>query len=116
VSAIETEAGFPTAEQLDFAELLSQLAGTEVVPVLGGFRVKETETHWVDVLRMIYNWRVARTPKDRPETYDRHWCFAGTSWVTLITAVHAVTEWDGADETDPPGWNKNGQTGEWRVP
>jgi hypothetical protein len=100
----------------EIAGLLSAIAGTEVTPVDGGFRVKETDTHQVDVLRMIFNWRIARTPKDRPEQYDRHWCYAGTSWATLVTAVHAAAEWDAADGTEPEGWNKNGQTGEWREP
>ncbi len=100
----------------EIAELLSALAGTEVTPVDGGFRVKETGTCQVDVLRQIYNWRIARTPKDFPMLYDRFWCYAGTSWVTLVRAVRAPAEWDGPDGTDPEGWNKNGQTGEWRAP
>ena len=65
---------------------------------------------------MIYNWRVTRTPKDMPFTYDRHWCYAGTGWPSLLAAVLAAAEWDGADNTEPVGWNKNGQTGEWRAP
>jgi len=100
----------------NLAATLSELTGTKVTVTDGGFRVKETPTHWVDVVRMIYNWRVARTPKDAPMTYDRHWCFAGTGWKSLVVAVLAATEWDGGDATDPPGWNKNGQTGEWREP
>lgn len=82
----------------------------------GGYRVKETETHWVDVVRMIYNWRVARTPKDAPWRYDRGWCYAGTDPASFITAVLAALAWDGADSTEPAGWNKNIQTGEWREP
>lgn len=110
-----TEAA-PFMETEEIAGLLSAIAGTEVTPVYGGFRVKETNTHWVDVIRQIYNWRITRTPKDCPESYDRHWCYAGTTWVTLIRAVQAAAEWDGADGTDPEGWSKNGQTGEWREP
>jgi hypothetical protein len=55
-------------------------------------------------------------PKSGPWWYDRHWCFAGTSFTTLLRAVQAAAEWDGGDDTDPFGWNKNGQTGEWREP
>jgi len=98
------------------AASLSELTSAPVTVIDGGFRVKETPDHWVDVVRMIYNWRVARTPKDAPMTHDRHWCFAGTGWKSLAIAVLAATEWDGGDFTDPPGWNKNGQTGEWREP
>jgi hypothetical protein len=77
---------------------------------------QETETHWVDVLRMIWNWRVATTPKDRPRIYERHCCYAGTSLLTLIMAVRAVAAWGGADGTEPEGRSKNGQSGEWREP
>jgi hypothetical protein len=111
-----TTSASPFMESAEIAEMLSALAGTDVVPVDGGFRVKETETHYVDVLRMIFNWRVARTPKDRPWSYDRHWCFAGTSFTTLLRAVSAVAEWDAGDGTGPAGWSKNGQTSEWREP
>jgi hypothetical protein len=106
----------PFMESAEIAGILSGIAGTEVTPIDGGFRVKETETHYIDVLRMIFNWRVARSPKECGWSYDRHWCFAGTSFVTLLRAVSAAAEWDGADDTSPAGWNKNGQTGEWRVP
>lgn len=27
-----------------------------------------------------------------------------------------MAEWDGAAGSEPEGWNKNGQTGEWRKP
>jgi len=102
------------ADAQEIAEILSVLTGAEAVPVDGGFRVKETETHWVDVNRMIFNWRVARMPKAEERSYDRHWCFAGTGFPALVRAVQAAVEWDGGDRTEPEGWNKNGQTGEWR--
>ena len=68
----------------------------------GGFRVKETETHWVDVVPMIYNWRLARTPKDSPLTYDRGWCYYGTGTASFTAAVLAAMAWD-----------KNAFTGEY---
>ena len=100
----------------ELAVMLSELTGSTVSVINGGFRVKETPAHWVDVVRMIYNWRVARTPKAMPMTYDRHWCFAGAGWPSLVAAVLAAAEWDVGDDTSPVGWNKNGQTGEWREP
>lgn len=111
-----TATASPFMESAEIAEMLTALAGTEVTPVDGGFRVKETDAHYVDVLRQIFNWRVTRSPKADPWCYDRHWCFAGTSFTTLFRAVQAAGEWDGGDRTDPEGWNKNGQTGEWRAP
>lgn len=101
-----------TAEEI--AGLLSGLTGTEVIPIFGGFRLRETETHFIDVMRMLVNWRVTETRKDFGVLYDRHWCFAGTGAVALLRVAYAVAEWDGADDTEPAGWNKNGQTGEWR--
>lgn len=106
----------PADQAQDIAGMLTAIIGTEVVPIDGGFRVKETGDHWIDVLRMFFSWRIVTTPKDCPEGYDRHWCYAGTSWIALITAAQAAAEWDGADGTEPEGWNKNGQTHEWREP
>lgn len=82
----------------------------------GAFRVKETPTHWVDVVPMLYNYRVARTPKSSPMTYDRGWCYAGTGIDSFTAAVLAAHAWDGGDDTEPEGWNKNLQTHEWREP
>ena len=82
----------------------------------GGYRVKETETHYIEVVRMIFNWRLATTPKHSPMTYDRGWCYAGTGLRSFMAAVLAAMAWDGADGSEPDGWNKNIQTGEWREP
>jgi hypothetical protein len=87
-----------------------------LVPCDGGYRIKETATHYVDVIRMIYNWRIARVPKACPMTYDRGWCYAGKGPDSFARAVLAAAAWDGADDTEPGGWNKNTQTGEWREP
>lgn len=98
------------------AESLAEATGLPVTAVDGGFRVKTTETHYIDVIRQLFNWRVTTTPKDNPLLYDRYWCFAGTGWLTLLTAVMAVADWDGSEDSEPEGWNKNGQTKEWRAP
>jgi hypothetical protein len=90
--------------------------GMGLQPCDGGYRVKETETHYIEVVRMIYNWRLATTPKHSPMTYERGWCYAGTGPVSFTAAVLAAMAWDGADGTEPEGWNKNIQTGEWREP
>lgn len=95
------------------AELLSELHGVPISQVSGGLRVKETETAWVDVMRMIYNWRVVRVLKDSPETVDRAWCYYGTDIATLLRAVEAAIAWDGGDGTAPAGWDKDARTGEY---
>lgn len=61
--------------------------------VEGGFRVKETATHYLDVIRMLSNWRLCTTSKSCSLTYDRSWCYAGTGIQSLITAVLAAEVW-----------------------
>lgn len=111
-----TASSLAEQQSREIADMLTAIAGTEVVPIDGGYRVKETDRHWIDVLRMFFSWRIATTPKDCPQGYDRHWCYAGTSVMALIRTAGAAAEWDGADGTEPEGWNKNGQTREWREP
>ncbi len=84
----------------------------------GGWRVKTNSagTHYVDIMVMLYNYRIALTPIAHPLEIDRHWCYAGHGRRTLLRAAAAALAWDGALDTDPVGWNKNGQTGEWRAP
>lgn len=81
----------------------------EVIP--GGLRIKETETHYIDVIEMIYSWRVVRTPKSCPESYDRGYCYfgfkeGGSKATALFVAVLAAYAWDGADDTDPEAFDK----------
>lgn len=88
----------------------------ELARTADGLRIKETETHRIFVIPMLYNWRIARSPKDNPMTYDRGWCYAGRGMASFVAAVLAAWAWDGADDTEPEGWNKNIQTGAWREP
>lgn len=94
-------------------EMPYQLVATEY-----GYRVKETETYYVEVTPMLVNWRLHTIRKDGgPLAWsDRFWCYAGRSQQSFVTAVAAAVAWDGSDETEPEGWNKNGQTQEWRAP
>jgi hypothetical protein len=88
------------------ADRAMQAVVIELTPILGGYRVKETETDYIDVVRMLFNWRLVRTPKDRPMTYDRGWCYQGNGPQALFVAVLAAYEWDGGDETEPIGYLK----------
>lgn len=82
----------------------------------GLWRVKTTADgrHHINLMAMLYNWRLCRTPTARPLTYDRWWCYQGLGEATFARAALAAFAWDGSDNTEPAGWNKNGQTGEWR--
>lgn len=80
------------------------------------YRVKETSTHYIEVIPMLVNWRLHTVRKDEgPMAWsERYWCYSGRDERTYVTAVLAAYAWDGADDTEPEGWNKNGQTQEWR--
>jgi hypothetical protein len=104
----------PDPSMLEHAGILAAGMGLEHID--GGWRVKTAGTHYLDVMRQIWNWRLVTTPLDDPLGYDRGWCYAGTGPASFLAAVLAAMAWDGADGTEPEGWNKNVQTGEWREP
>lgn len=89
------------------------------VDIGGGFlsyRVKTANGHHVDIRKMMFNWRIHTVVVGDEFFFGRFWCYAGTGLSVFTAAVLAAAQWDGADKTEPEGWNKNGQTGEWREP
>ncbi len=82
-------------------------------PIDGGFRVGETDTHYIDVMAQIVNWRLVEVPKADPLYVERHWCYEGRDVLGLIAAVGAALMWLESDDAEPTGWRKNGQTGEY---
>jgi hypothetical protein len=85
--------------------------GADLVPIEGGFHVKDLpDGKCVDVLRMIFNWRVVRTDMKLPDgthaSLDRGWCYEGTGLHSFLRAVGEAISWDGADDTEPAGWIK----------
>lgn len=87
------------------APLTDPLAG--LTPIDGGWHVKDLpDGRCVDVLTMIYNYRLVRSDRDH-SSYDRGWCYQGTGPATLLTTITAALAWDGADNTQPGGgWIK----------
>lgn len=81
------------------------------------YRVKETSTHYIEVIPRLANWRLHTVRKDEgPLAWsERYWCYVGRDERTYVTAVLAAYAWDGANGTEPVGWNKNGQSQEWRA-
>lgn len=95
------------------AEYLSMLTGKEIQDTDGGFLIKEADGEQVIVLyTMIFSFRIVRT--DGPSGYDRAWCYYGKDLITLIRAVQAALDWDGADDTSPEGWDKDAIRGVYR--
>jgi hypothetical protein len=70
------------------------------------WRVKETPTHYVDVLEMIWNYRIVTTPKSCELVWDRGWCYQGKDLAAFLAVMCAAMEWDGSDETEPEGYFK----------
>jgi hypothetical protein len=79
------------------------------------FRVRETETHYIDVAEMLFNWRVVATPKNFPYVYDAAYCYVGKDVPTFMRAVLGARVWGGPGTGDPPGYDKNPMTGEWNT-
>lgn len=78
----------------------------KLVTIDGGYRIKETASHFIDVMQMTYNWRITTTPKDFPGVYDRGWCYQGQGLAGFLPAALAALAWDGSDDTEPPGYFK----------
>lgn len=98
-----------------FDEVLRTFAenqhGVELTPIEGGYHVKDLpDGKCVDVLRMIFNWRVVRTNLKLDDgthaSLDRGWCYQGTGLESFLRAVGEALAWDGADDTEPEGWVK----------
>jgi hypothetical protein len=98
--------------------LLAPIVQGELIfrPFENGFRIKRVDRYYVDVVRMLYSWRITTTSSWCPMFYDRHWCYNGIGSAAFTAAVFAAAVWDGSDDTEPLGWNKNVQTGVWREP
>lgn len=97
------------------AAKLSVLYQTWIQPIDGGYRIKDTGTAYIDVMWMAFNWRVVRSYKDG-SGYDRGYCYFGNDVVAMLRAIDAALDWDGADNTDPPNWDKNVMTGKYGNP
>lgn len=72
-------------------------------------RVKTVGAYHIEVIPMMYNWRLHTLLVDG-EPYDwsvRFWCYEGRSHSALVAAVCAAMIWDGADDTEPVGWIKS---------
>lgn len=93
------------------AAKLSAIYDTKIESCDGGFRIDKPD-HDVYVLRMLYNWRIARGD-GTSYGFDRGWCYYGTDVITLLQTVKAALDWDGEDDTEPLGWDKNAFTGEY---
>lgn len=87
---------------------MSLIEELELTPIEGGFRVKTSADgrHYIDLLEMLFNWRIVTTPVACPVVVDRGWCYFGRDAYTFLKAVKAAQDWDGSDDTEPAGYDK----------
>jgi hypothetical protein len=79
------------------------LPGITAEPIEGGWRVKATDEHYIDVVEMSSCARITEQIKDFPRlTWRRYWCYYGPARVAA--AVLAANAWDAGDDTEPVGW------------
>lgn len=94
--------------------------GENLTPIMGGYHVKDLGEHYcVDILRMLFNWRIVLTEKQpgmRPHTAGiaGAWCYFGhgtdangnsrTMELAFIRVVGAALSWDGTGR--PSGYDK----------
>lgn len=98
-----TIAGVPLQEFGSLLDLVGNLTRID-----GGYRVKTSRDgrHYIDVMSMLYNWRVVTTPVRTPMVYDRGWCYFGTGPASFRNAVMAALVWSGSDLSEPAGYDK----------
>lgn len=100
---------------------MTDVISLNLEPIDGGWRVKISDDgrHYIDVLRMLYNWRLVTTPIHDQSGYSRGWCYFGhgdgpfaatgearTMEIAFRNAVMAAWVWDGSDDSEPPGYDK----------
>lgn len=79
------------------------------------YRVKEVDAgYYLDIVPTLVNYRLVTTPIENQAGWARGWCYVGTGQAAWTATVLAAVMWDGGDWTEPLGWNKSLQTGEWR--
>lgn len=97
-----------TQHEQDLYTWARETHGVELKPIMGGFHVKPAPTSGlcIDVMLMLFNWRIVRSDDQHACGYDRGWCYQGTGLNTLLRVVGEAAAWDGADDTEPEGWIK----------
>lgn len=79
--------------------------GLDVVPIMGGWTVGygPNGCSRIDVMRILFNYRITETSLPDTNYYSRHWCCDGRK---LADAVMAAREWAGDPYSEPQGWIK----------
>lgn len=91
---------------------MSLIEDLGLTPVRGGVgawytvKLSDDGRYRIDLLEMIYNWRIAVSAADDYTCWLRAWCYRGKDVLTFLTAVKAAQEWDGLADSEPKGYYK----------
>lgn len=72
----------------------------------GCLTVRERGDYLVEIIGMIYNYRLVITPKSNLDIYEAGWCYFGTDPVTFARVLAAAQRFDPMTQTDPEGYDK----------
>jgi hypothetical protein len=75
-----------------------------------GVRVMTTDRCHVDLVRMIFNWRICETDLGAGLSYGRYWCFPGTGNETFDRALAEALRYGGRPDDQPAGFIKSWET------
>lgn len=108
-----------SAKRNRMSTLHELVANTGIVPTEHGFRIRTAETHFVDVHRALFNWRLVlhvhgaecspssvEHPHGVCPTLEHGFCYFGLGLESLARAVAAGLEWQDPLHTDPPGFDR----------
>jgi hypothetical protein len=83
---------------------------------IAGYRIRETPTHYVDVIDFLFTTAVVLTPRAHPDGYVDRWCFH-----TLDAAEAAARAWPDPEAwtgrpggSEPHGWHRHPDSGRRR--
>lgn len=93
-------------QDLEQYRLERELPDLTVVPVYGGWQVRETEHYWIQVIRMGFNNRICLVPKYSPDSIDRSWCYRND----LVAVVLRCQLFNPDIGEEPTGWIKEAGT------
>lgn len=75
-----------------------------------GWTIQSTATHHIDLMPMLFNYRIVMTPRRCPGVWDHGWCYEGGSMdeeddLLVVTLIHALA-WDPDKTAEPFGFFK----------
>lgn len=72
----------------------------------GCYTVKATENWLVEIMPMMYNYRVVLTPIGQLDGWEHGWCYFGKNFVTMLRAFLAARAFDPETQSAPEGYDK----------